>query len=446
MAKIVPFRGIRYNPERVQDLARVIAPPYDVISSALQDDLYSRHENNIVRLILGKTRAADSEQDNRYIRSAADFQAWQEEKVLVRDQDPSIYLYDQEYAIDDGPSLIRHGIIALSRIEDFSTGLVKPHEKTLPDPKSDRFHLIKACRAHLSPVFALYSDPCCVLEVFCKKEKKRRPDLEICDDDVMHRLWCTSEPSLISKVQSVLDNKPLLLADGHHRYEAAIGYRDFMRSRHPGFTGKESFNFVPICFSNMEDSGMQVFPTHRVVDDLPQFRKDAFLRDLAGYFDIDSRPLEVGSAVARGEVRQTLADLGKKRHVLGLYVGDGVIHYLSLKDEQIMDAFFDAKTPKVLRLLDVSTLHRLVLEKILKLTSEAQEQPAHLKYFKVFDEPFRMVEEEGAQLAFLMNPTHISEVRDVANSGEKMPQKSTYFYPKLLSGLVINKIDEREMI
>jgi len=447
MAKIVPFRGIRYNPERVQDLSRVIAPPYDVISPALQEELYSRHDNNIVRLILGRILAGDSEQDNRYTRSASDFQQWQDDGILVRDQEPSIYLYDQEYPSEDGQLLIRHGIVALSRIEDFSTGLVKPHEKTLSDPKADRYQLTKACSANFSPIFALYSDPCCVLEVLGKKEKARDPDLLVHDDEgVIHRLWRTSEPSLIEKFQSVLDNKPLLLADGHHRYEAAIGYRNYMREKHPGYTGKELFNFVMICFSNMEDRGMLVFPAHRVVSHLPQFEYESFFRDLAVYFDIDSHPLDTTCDEARRQVRRTLADLGTTRHVLALFSGPGEIHYLSLKDEKVMDDFFDAKTPKVLRTLDVSILHQLILERLLKISPEAQEQQDHLKYIKGFDEPFRMVEKEGAQLAFLMNPTRMSEVRDVANAEEKMPQKSTYFYPKLLSGMVINKIVEGESV
>ncbi|WP_432822786.1 DUF1015 domain-containing protein [Trichloromonas sp.] len=447
MAKIVPFRGVRYNPGRVPDPARVMAPPYDVISPSLQDELSLRHENNIVKLILGKTQSGDSEQDNRYTRSARFFQQWQDEEILVRDQEPSIYLYDQEYSIEDGQILVRHGVVALSRIEDFSTGLVKPHEKTLSDPKADRYQLTRACNANLSPVFALYSDPCCVLEVFCKREKNRDPDLAVRDDDgVTHRLWRTAEPSLISKVQSVLDNKPLLIADGHHRYEAAISYRNYMREKHPAYTGKELFNYVMICFSNMEDRGMQVFPAHRVVSNLPQFRLEAFFGELVDYFDIDSRPLDAASASARLEVRQTLAELGKSRHVLALFTGTDQIHYLSLKDEKVMDQFFDTKTPKVLRTLDVSILHRLVLGRLLKISHESLEKQSNLQYIKGFDEPFRLVAEEGAPLAFLMNPTRMSEVREVANSEEKMPQKSTYFYPKLLSGMVVNKIVEGESV
>ncbi len=442
MAKIVPFRGLRYHPERVGDLAQVMAPPYDVISPALRDELYARHEHNIVRLILGETSAADSPRDNRYTRSAADFQRWRDAGILVRDEEPSIYLYDQEYSGEDGQWLVRHGIIALARIEEFSTGLIKPHEKTLPDPKADRLHLLKACHANFSPVFSLYSDPCCVLEVLAKKEKQRSPEVAVRDDDgVWHRLWRCTDATLIGKAQAVLDNKSLVLADGHHRYEAAIAFRDHMRELHPDFTGKELFNFVLMGFFNMEDRGMQVFAAHRVVSQVADFDLEVFLEKAAVYFDIESRPFDVQSAEQRREARQHLTELGRERHVLALFAGAGVVHYLSLKDEAVMDGCFDGKTPKVLRTLDVSILHLLLLERLLNLDPEAQAQPGRLRYLRGVDEPLRLVAEGEARLAFLLNPTRMAEVREVANAGAKMPQKSTYFYPKILSGMVINPID-----
>lgn len=442
MAKIVPFRGIRYNLGRIHNAAGVMAPPYDVISPALQETLYRRHENNIVRLILGKADASDTPWDNRYTRAAADLQRWREAGILTRDDDPSIYLYDQEYPGADGRMSVRHGIIALSRIEDFSTGLIKPHEKTLADPKTDRLELLKACRANFSLVLALYSDPCRVLEVLAGKEKVREPEVAVQDDDgIWHRLWRCADASLIGKAQAVLDNKSLVLADGHHRYEAAIGFRDFMRERHPDYTGKELFNYMMMCFTNMEDPGLRVFPTHRVVSGLPGFELARFLRELETCFDVETHPFAAGSAEERLRVRRTLAEKGADRHVLALFAGAGAIHYLSLKDEKLMDGLFDGKTPKVLRTLDVSILHRLILETVLKLTPEQQEKPSHLQYVKGFDEPFQRVERGAAQLAFLMNPTRVGEVRDVANAGEKMPQKSTYFYPQLLTGLVMNRLD-----
>lgn len=439
MAKIVPFRGLRYSTKRIADLAQVTAPPYDVISPALQEELHQRHEHNIVRLLLGRISPEDTDEDNRYTRAAALLRQWRLDGVLCRDPEPSIYLYDQEYAAEDGQVLTRNGLIALARIEEFSTGLVKPHEKTLSDPKADRLALLKACQANLSPVFSLYSDPCCVLEVLAKKEKDRQPEVEVKDDDgVWHRLWRCTDENLIGKAQALLDNKPLVLADGHHRYEAAIAYRDYMRQLHPDFTGKELFNYVLMCLSNMEDKGMRIFPAHRVVSGLAGFDPAAFLGRLADYFDIESLAFDPRDAEQILALRARLSDLGSCQHTLALYTGDGRIHYLCLRDEGVMDEFFDAKTPKVLRTLDISILHCLLLERLLGIASDDSER---LRYIRRIDEALGLVEGQGAQLAFLVNPTRMSEVRDVANAGEKMPQKSTYFYPKILSGMVINPIE-----
>jgi uncharacterized protein (DUF1015 family) len=447
MAKIVPFRGLRYAKARIGAAGSVMAPPYDVISPEMQEKLYQRSPYNVVRLILGKTSENDSDADNRYSRAAADFQAWQKEGVLERDKVPSIYLYDQEYTLEDGSRVVRKGFMALTRLEDFSSGVVKPHEKTLSGPKTDRFNLTKACGANFSPIFSLYSDPCCVLEALTRKEKERVPELEVLDDDgVSHRLWQVTEPQIIHKAQDLLDNKPLFIADGHHRYETALNYRNYMRERHPDYTGKEPFNYVLMYFANMEDQGMVIFPTHRLLFNLPDFSLPNFLQSLGEYFSIETSLLEPADPDARIQVRKTLQDKGKAAHTLAFFAGDHKVYYLSLKDEKSMDSLFDPKSPKALRTLDVSILHRLILECLLKITPEAQEQQSNLKYVKNFDEPFERVLNGEAQGAFLMNPTRMSEVRDVANAGEKMPQKSTYFYPKLLTGLVINKIVETEKV
>jgi len=235
----------------------------------------------------------------------------------------------------------------------------------------------------------------------------------------------------------------LVLADGHHRYEAAIGFRDFMREKHPGYTGKEPFNYMMMCFTNMEDQGMRIFPTHRVVSGLTRFDLTTFLNELGTHFavEIETCPFASRNEEERSRVRLALAQKGETRHVLAMYGGADNIHYLGLRDEKIMDRLFDEKTPRILRLLDVSILHRLILEICLKITPELQEKSAHLQYVKGFDEPFRMVDQGEGQLAFMMNPPRISEIREVANAGEKMPQKSTYFYPKLLTGLVMNRIE-----
>jgi uncharacterized protein (DUF1015 family) len=447
MAKIAPFRALRFNPDRINDPGSVMAPPYDVISPELQDELYRRSPCNIVRLILGKTEDADDETDNRYIRAAADFRDWQEQDVLVRDAEPSIYLYDEEYAAEGVGRVVRKGFLALARLEDFASGVVKPHEKTLSGPKTDRLNLIKACGANFSPIFGLYSDPCCVLEALCRDLRARRPDLEVTDDEgVIHRLWQVTDPAIINKSRELLDNKPLFIADGHHRYETALNYRNLMREKVGTFTGRELFNFVLMYFANMEDQGLQIFPTHRLVHNLPDFGLKPFLATLNEFFEVEARDMNPDDPASRGEVREILKQKGAQKDTLALYAGGQSIYYLTLRDEKVMDRFFDEKASKALRTLDVSVLHRLVLEQLLGITPEAQEKQTHLKYVKNFDEPFSLVQSGEFQLAFLMNATRMSEVRDVANAGEKMPQKSTYFYPKLLTGLVINKVVEGENV
>ncbi len=447
MAKIVPFRALRYDLTRVGEAQSVMAPPYDVISPALQEDLYRRSPFNVVRLILGKTGPDDTESNNRYTRAAADFRFWQQEGILTRDLQPSIYLYDQEYPLEEGRKVVRSGFMALTRIEDFSSGVVKPHEKTLSGPKTDRLQLTKACGANFSPIFSLYSDPSCALESLSRKVREKRPDIEVADDDgVIHRLWQVADADLIRKAQDLLDSKPLFIADGHHRYETAINYRNLMREKHPKYTGKELFNYVLMYFANMEDQGMLIFPTHRLVFNLPDLQLDPFLRSLEGSFAVESRQIDAADAAQRQEVRRLLREKGKERRTLALYAGGGVVHFLSLRDEKAMDRFFDPKSPKALRTLDVSILHKLILEELLHISTEAQEKQTNLKYVKSFDEAFEAVDRGECQLAFLMNSTRMSEVRDVANAGEKMPQKSTYFYPKLLSGLVINRIVEGETV
>ncbi len=447
MAKIVPFRGLRYNPDQIRDLATVMAPPYDLISPALQNELYARHPYNVVRLTLGKTGEQDDDSNNRYSRAAADFAQWQQDRILVRDSAPSIYLYDQEFCLEKGETVVRKGVVALSRLEEFSSGVVKPHEKTLAEPKADRFRLIKACSANLSPIFSLYSDPCCVLDSLTKKLKERDPDLEVTDDEkVIHRLWQISDPDIIDKAQDLLASKPLFIADGHHRYETALNYRNYMRERHPEFSGKELFNYVLMYFANMEDQGMLIFPTHRLVYGLKDFDLPALLEVLDEYFEVEAREMDLSDIAVRCEARSLLQEKGAHGHTLALYAGGRTLYYLTLRDPQTMDRFFDDKASKALRTLDVSILHRLIFEKLLGIDPEAQEKQTNLKYVKNFDEPFESVVSGEFQAAFLMNPPRMSEVRDVANAGEKMPQKSTYFYPKLLTGLVINPIEEDETI
>lgn len=445
MAKIAPFRGLRYDFERVGDPALVVSPPYDTISSSLQQSLYERSPYNVVRLVLGKEFPADDAGNNRYTRAAADFQAWQQTGILQREEQPCLYLYDQEFIDDGGRRVVRQGFMALVRLEDFCSGVIKPHEQTLPAIREDRLQLIRACRANLSPIFSVYADPCGVLEVLAKREKSVPPAIDVTDDEgVRHRLWVVNEPGLLKKAHDLLDSKTLFLADGHHRYEAALAYRDAMRAAHPGYTGKEQFNYVLMYFTNMETQGMLIRPTHRLIGGLDDFSAAELLERLAPFFEIEPVRFSFGQVQGRLEARTELSQRGAARHTLGLYLGGDLLHFLVLRDDKTMDRFFDAKAPKVLRLLDVSVLHRLILEELLSLSPCRQE--GTVGYIRSFDEAVAGVRQGGRQFAVLMNPTCMKEVRDVANAGEKMPQKSSYFDPKLLSGLVFHKIVPEETI
>jgi uncharacterized protein (DUF1015 family) len=442
MAKIIPFHGLLYNPEKVKDPGSVMAPPYDCISDEMQEELYQANPFNVVRLIYGKTHDSDAQEDNRYTRAASTFREWQEEGILVQDAEPAIYLYDQKFLTEDGEEVVRQGFLALAKLEEFSTGLIKPHEETLEGPKADRLRLMKACGANFCSIFSLYSDPCCALEALLKKNRERSPDLRVKSSEPgeEHFLWRVTDQAQIAKVQELLSGKPIFIADGHHRYETALTYRDFMREQNPDYTGKELFNYVMMFFCNMEDEGLLVFPIHRLVSGLPDFDLQEFLDAVRENFRVETDRFDAADPVACQRVRSSLAAKGK--HSFACYAGKGRIYFLTLKSKEIIDQFFPDTIPKVLKVLDVSVLHRLVFERVFAMSTEDQRQQKYLKYLKSFDEALHAVDSGQAQLAFLMNPTRVTEVREVANLGEKMPQKSTYFYPKLLSGMIFNKIRE----
>ncbi|NLV25028.1 MAG: DUF1015 domain-containing protein [Deltaproteobacteria bacterium] len=439
MAKIAPFRGFLYDPNRIKDLKSVMAPPYDCISAPLQEELYRNNPNNVVRLILGKTFPSDDDYNNRYTRAAAFFQEWRREKILIRDQEPAVYLYDQKYRNEEGEEVTRRGFLALIRLEDFSSGVVKPHEHTLEGPKNDRFLLMKACGANFSPIFSLYSDPTFALESVMRKNRERTPDLAVrWEADEQHLLWRVRDESQIRKCQDLLSGKPLFIADGHHRYETALRYRDFMRERNPDHTGKELFNYTLMYFCNMEDQGLLVFPTHRLIFGLAAFDQASFLKAAARNFVVDPNQFDVEDPVSRRRLRTDLAAKGK--NCFAWYPGGAKVYFMKLRDEAVMNDYFPADAAKALKTLDVSVLHRLVIEEILRISTEDQKNQKNIEYVNGFDAALCMVNRGQAQMAFLMNPTRVGEVREVANVGGKMPQKSTYFYPKLLTGLVINQI------
>ncbi|HWP81060.1 MAG TPA: DUF1015 domain-containing protein [Bacteroidota bacterium] len=426
MPIIRPFRGYRYNPKKV-NIHDVVAPPYDVISPEQQTALYEKSPYNVVRLILGR-------EEDRYSSAAGFLKKWISENVLIRERESALYLLHQQFDDHSGKAVVRKGFIALCRLEEFEKKIVLPHEKTLSKPKEDRFKLFQATNANFSQIFSLYTDVEKEIDRILNGTEKSEPLIEVLFEDVHNRLWRITEKSVITRVQEAIKDKQVLIADGHHRYETALAYRDLMRSRNPRHTGDELYNFVMMFFTNIEDEGLIIYPTHRLVHSLPSFDPKEFLRRVEDLFIIrDFREKE----------DMVIALQSSPVSSFGVALqGEMFFYLLTIKPSVDLASVLPSETPPEIRKLDVTLLHSLLLDKVLGISPAAQEQKTSLDYVRKAEEAFAAVDARRAQLAFIMNPTRIEQVRQVARAGHTMPQKSTYFYPKLVSGLVINKMDE----
>lgn len=441
MAIIAPFRGILYNPNKISDMSKVIAPPYDVISPEGQERLYQNSDYNIVRLDFGKENPSDDQGHNKYTRAASEFKAWQENGILLRDEMPAIYIYEQDYRLKDGTLKTRKGFMSLVRLEELDSGVILPHERTLSGPKTDRLNLTRACGANFSPIFSLYSDPDKKTNRLLSTESKAQPIVDIQDENgISNRLWRVTDEKIISGLVAEISDKSIFIADGHHRYETALNYRNEMREKHPDYTGKEGFNFTLMYFSNMDDEGLTVFPTHRLIYGVKEFDPAVFEDRLAENFDIERFPQPFAEEGRSGFLKR-LSEKGGEGHSFGVYSG-GWDHaaVITLKDEAIMDGLVKDHSSAYKR-LDVTILHTLIIENVLGISKESQERKENIEYIQDEVEGLSRVKDGKRQILFVLNPTKVSEVEDVARARDKMPQKSTYFYPKLLTGLVINMLE-----
>ena len=434
MAKIHPFKALRYDPAKVSP-AQVVTQPYDKISPAMQDRYYAASPYNLVRIILGKPEAGDDDQNNVYTRAAASLQHWQDEHVLVRDADPSLYLYTQTFKVPGDPAetqLERRGFIAAGQLEEYDKKIVFRHEQTLSKPKADRLNVLKATQSHFGQIFMLYSDPEGAVD--SALQQSRPPDVEVRDEyDVIHRMWKVSDPETIQKVQAAMDDKKLIIADGHHRYETALNYRNDMRQRGGG-DSSTPYERLMMTFVNMDSPGLVVLPTHRVVFGLEGFDVAAMNAKLGKYFDVE----DLGSATDVNSAMDLLREAGKQGSAL-LAVTAKETFLLRSRPKQDSPAL--AGQSQRQRELDVVQLHKLVLEEALGMSEEDIRNQKHLKYVREAKEAVEEVG-KGANVAFLMNPVRMQQVRDIAFGGEVLPQKSTDFFPKLLSGLTIYSLED----
>jgi uncharacterized protein (DUF1015 family) len=413
----------------------VVTQPYDKISPSMQDRYYTASPYNLVRVILGKSQPGDGEQSNVYTRAAANLRNWCAERVLVRDPEPSIYRYTQTFRVpgDSSRTLYeRRGFIATGQLEDYDRKVVFRHEQTLSKPKADRLNLLRETQSHFGQIFMLYRDPEQTVDTALLED--RPPDVEVRDEyDVLHRMWRVSDWATIAKVQATMGDKKLIIADGHHRYETALNYRNQRRQR--SAEGPDApHERVMMTFVNMDAPGLVILATHRVVFGRENFDFIAALAKLKKYFTVEN----LGPATSVQEAADRLREAGKERTALLAVTGNSACLLRALPNQQ-SDALA-GQSPRQ-RELDVVQLHKLVLEETLGMSEEDIRSQKHLKYVREAQEAVDELR-HGANVAFLMNPVHIEQVRDIAFSGEVLPQKSTDFFPKLLSGLTIYSLED----
>lgn len=445
MAIIIPFRGIRYKQEKVKRLEDVVTPPYDVIDASGQDRYYRRHPYNIIRLEYGKTRDTDGPGDNRYTRAASFYREWLEQGILAQEEAPAIYLYEQEFTAG-GRKMVRSALICAVRLEPYEKGIVLPHEETMPKHKADRLELMRACRANFSPIFGLYTDPArSVTGLLQKAAGERRPDAAFSGENgEQHRLWVITEQHTISSIRQIMTDKQIFIADGHHRYETALNYR--AEAAAGGGPENQARDYVMMTLVNLYDPGLVILPTHRLLRGIPENDLEVLPERLQEYFRLEEFPLtpekeNFGKFMKELALRGAVPDNpNTHRHVFGLYTG-GSLFFVTLRDEERLGELMPAGKSRVWQGLDVAVLHSLVMERYLGIGGEQRAAGDHITYTREEEGALAAVDRGDYQLAFFLNPTLVGEVTEVAATGEKMPQKSTYFYPKMITGLVINSLE-----
>jgi uncharacterized protein (DUF1015 family) len=430
VAHIIPFCGIRYDPMEVGDITSVVSPPYDRVYDNVRAACYSKSPYNIVRIIKGKPDPEDDETNNVYTRAAAFLQRWIAEGILVRDEQPGMYVYHQEYSFANH-RLTRKGVIALGKLDPRKA---HGHEQTLKGPKEDRLQLIRATEANFGHIFMLYNDPNRTADrALAGAVDGAPPTTRATDDDGnAHRVWRVTDSSVISTVQESVADKDLYIADGHHRYETAL---TFMRECNekgwrPG--APESFDVRMMTLFNVAEPGMSIRPIHRLIHALPDFAADRFFSQAQEHFLVRRH--------SSFEEMTRATEEGRERHTVGCFSA-GAFATLTLRAPEAADEWIPEDRSIDYRRLDVSILHRMVLEGLLGIDAHALEEQRNVTYTVDAHEGLRAVEEGREQILFYLNATTVDQVIRVADRGEKMPQKSTDFYPKLLTGLVFSMME-----
>jgi len=435
MVEITPFKGITYNKEKIGKLDDVTSPPYDIISSDMQTELYDKNPYNFVRLILGKQHSNDTKQNNRYTRAKKQFNLWIKESILIQSDNKAIFPYKIKYKVNNQLKTMNGFFVLLKLDPEYK--YVKAHERTLSKPKSDRLNLMRACNANLEPIELLYIDE---KDMIRRKidESLGEPIIDVKGyDDFTHKLWKLEDKDIISLITDNLKDKILFIADGHHRYQTSIDYADEMEKKTENHNNDAPINYRMVILVNIFDEGLSILPTHRLIK-MSDINLEKLVEKLGKYFTVQEKKVDDSNKDYKSLGKRIKDELvTEKDHKFAMYL-KGKYYILTLKDEKLMDKFAGDRS-KTWRTLDVSILHKIILEHLLGINEDNLED--HVKYTRVDEEAIKFVDGGDYDISFLINATKINELKTIAEAGEHMPQKSTYFLPKMLSGLVIYKMD-----
>lgn len=441
MAEIFPFRAYRYNSAKV-DPAKVLTQPYDKITPAMAEKYAAASPYNLIPIEKGKSLPSDTPADNVYTRAARTLEEWIRAKVIAQDAAPSLYAYFQEYTVPGtSERRTRKGFIGAGRIEDYSAGVIFRHEQTLSGPKADRLELLRHTETHTGQLFMLYRDPGARIDALLDAAVRAKAEVEVRDEyDVVHKLWPMTDAQTLEAIRREMADKKLVIADGHHRYETALAYRDERRARAARVDPNAPYERVMMTLFNTSGEGLTILPTHRVVAHVANFSFAGFRAALADAFEVQAYPFN--SAAERPRVfeqfRQALRR-GHEQRAVGAYARDGAFYILVLKKEADLETLLPGVSPAQ-RSLDVVLLHRLILERGLKITEDAVKTEKNITYEREMDTAIAEVDSGRAQICFLLNPVSVEMVAEMAMAGEVLPQKSTDFFPKLMSGITMYRL------
>ncbi len=441
MAEVIPFKGILYNTRKISNLADVVAPPFDVISEQEQSVFHQRHPQNIVHLTLGKTHQSDTPENNRYTRASKCLDRWLSDGFLAFDEEPAIYLTSVEFLFE-GRWVTRYGLIALVGLEPFEKGIVVPHEKTFSKVKSERLELMKACHTNFSPIFSLFSDKTgTVFDTLKHAVRNKNAEIVFSDhNEQKHKLWRITDSDVHRVVSEGLKDKRIFIADGHHRYETALNYRSWLSSKMSGLNGHHPANYVMMYLSSMEDPGVVILPAHRLLNKVSDPSRESFISRASEYFDIITLSYNPNRSEDKLAKFISLLKANDSKHCIGVCMKDRPELYLLILKPGIMENMFGHELPKSLINIDVTILTRLIFVEILGFDRAKLDNEKLIAFSSIEKEAVDAVAAGKHDIAFILNPTKIQQVRDIAEAGLIMPRKATYFFPKVITGQVMNSL------